>query len=51
MKDALKLTLLGFLIILIAIYLAVSMDNSDMVSKVFAIIGVIISGIGIKKIK
>lgn len=51
MKEALKLTLVGFLIILIAIYLSVSMGNSDIVSKVFAIIGVVISGIGIKKIK
>ncbi|SQC06070.1 Uncharacterised protein [Clostridium perfringens] len=51
MKNALKLTFIGFLIILVGIYLAVSDIDTYGVYKVLIIVGVILAGFGIKSIK
>ncbi|MGU8929989.1 hypothetical protein ACV3VL_11225, partial [Clostridium perfringens] len=51
MKNALKLTFIGFLIILVGIYLAVSDIDTYGVHKVLTIVGVILAGFGIKSIK
>lgn len=51
MKNALKLTLVGFLIILIGIYLAVSSIDTYGVNKIFAVVGAILAALGIKSIK
>lgn len=51
MKNALKLTFIGFLIILVGIYLAVSDIDTYGVHKVLTIVGVILAGFGITSIK
>lgn len=51
MKNALKLIFVGFLIILIGIYLAVSNIDTYGINKIFAIVGAILAVFGIKSIK
>lgn len=51
MKNALKLTFIGFLMILVGIYFAVSAIDTYGVHKVLTIVGVILAGFGIKSIK
>lgn len=51
MKNALKLTFIGFLILLVGVYLAVSDIDTYGLNKVFAIIGIILAGVGIRRIK
>lgn len=51
MKNSLKLTLVGFLILLIGVYLAVSNIDTYGINKIFDIVGIILAGVGIKSIK